>query len=392
MNATTNDKQPNDLQSLADMLQKQQTEKRDFVAPASSIKWHESGLISIEGTDEHLAEMLESTGVERATTGLDLFGPNIHFCKQIASKLDIPNDYFFRMMSEQPKLLAENVNTWLQVDERNFMVRTFMGQQNVARAFLSDRFKAIDNVDVLFTVLKAIKESGANVEVKECRLSDENMFVKVVSPDIGLDLDELKRTGIVPDLGRGHRFLKKDEGAWMSTGFIFGNSEVGGGTFFISPLGHILACTNYLIQKDAEIKRIHLGEKLEAGMVQWSEATRNSAIELVMNQSKDAIRTFLSPDFVGQLGKKILAAQNIIIENPVKAVEELAKRMRFSNSEQEDILSTFIKDKDFSLFGLSNAVTFQAHQEGKTAERQVEMEELGVEILDQRGMGILAHN
>ena len=70
---------------------------------------------------------------------------------QIAEKLKIPFGYFERMRREQPELLDRNVNTWLQVTgSENRLVRTLDGR---VRAFLSDRYRRLDNYDFAEFVL-----------------------------------------------------------------------------------------------------------------------------------------------------------------------------------------------------------------------------------------------
>ena len=51
----------------------------------------------------------------------------------------------------QPELLAENVNSWFQREPTQRMVRTLDG---TVRAFLSNRYRRIDNLDIAEIVLQ----------------------------------------------------------------------------------------------------------------------------------------------------------------------------------------------------------------------------------------------
>ena len=66
--------------------------------------------------------------------------------RQLSAYLDIPIKYYEKMRRNDPELLAHNVNRWLQrVDPAQRMLRTLDGH---ARAFLSSRYRRIDNYDV----------------------------------------------------------------------------------------------------------------------------------------------------------------------------------------------------------------------------------------------------
>ena len=74
--------------------------------------------------------------------------------KQVANKLSIPTKYWQHCLDQgEPALLAQNANVWLRRDRKKHMVRTLDGG---ARAFLSDRYKRIDHIDLLGPALESI--------------------------------------------------------------------------------------------------------------------------------------------------------------------------------------------------------------------------------------------
>lgn len=73
-------------------------------------------------------------------------------------------------------------------DPRSFLVRCFRpddeGSEGVARAFLSDRYRPVDNLDVLTAALEGVKATGVNIEVAGCDLTDRRMYVRITAPEV----------------------------------------------------------------------------------------------------------------------------------------------------------------------------------------------------------------
>ena len=65
--------------------------------------------------------------------------------RQLGTHLNIPASYYDKMLTEDPGLLTQNVNAWLERTPSTRMLRTMGG---TARAFLSSRYKRIDNMEV----------------------------------------------------------------------------------------------------------------------------------------------------------------------------------------------------------------------------------------------------
>ncbi len=81
---------------------------------------------------------------------------------QVSDKLGIPGRYYERLRNEALDMLDYNVSEWLNRKPSNYFLRTFAskdGDYGIARAFLSDRFKVIDHLDILLTALEAIRQS-----------------------------------------------------------------------------------------------------------------------------------------------------------------------------------------------------------------------------------------
>ena len=74
---------------------------------------------------------------------------------QIATFTEIPQRYYDRMRSEDPALLATNVNRWFRDSDKTRMVRTLGGD---VRAFLSDRYNRIENEEIAGMAAAAIPD------------------------------------------------------------------------------------------------------------------------------------------------------------------------------------------------------------------------------------------
>jgi hypothetical protein len=131
-------KQGRTLQELAVEVKRQESAKRDFIVPSGMMEMTEDKRFRLINGDDS-----------------ESFGMTEHFHTQLSKSLDIPQKYYNRMLMEQPSLLQENVNTWLEKRNTRHTVRTMDGN---ARAFLSDRYRRIDNMLIMNGLLPIISE------------------------------------------------------------------------------------------------------------------------------------------------------------------------------------------------------------------------------------------
>ncbi len=125
------------LTELAQELERQSETKKDFIASTEVLEMNDKAEITLEDNAP-----LSVTDVAHT---------------QISARLDIPAKYYQRMREKAPELLAANVNGWFQQKPERRMVRTLDGQM---RAFLSDRYRRLDNYDLAAAVLPVLKEMG----------------------------------------------------------------------------------------------------------------------------------------------------------------------------------------------------------------------------------------
>lgn len=340
------------MQDLATVLKDQHARKWDVVAPAARIHAEDGDLILTGAGQEITLDGVTSIDVRLRPTSVADEG--------IAEKLGIPTGYVRRMRREHVGLWDANINGWLGQDPaRQYLVRGFTGdpgEPGVARAFLSDSYRFLDHVDVVAAIHKGIRESGANVQVASCDLTDRGMYVKVLAPEVTTYARGLLRGYRSPFTGQ-----TGDDNPTVFAGLVFRNSETGDGAFSVAPQITVQVCSNGLtITKDA-VRRVHLGSRLDEGVIRWSEETQERTLSLVESQTADAVRTFLDVAYMERVVADLEGRAETPIEGPVdKAIRVIGKRLAFGEEVTEGILDHFIRGGQFTAGGVMQAVTSHA--------------------------------
>jgi hypothetical protein len=360
------------LADLAALLRDQQAHKVDIVAPATAIRAEGARLV-VEGT----APVLDPGGVTM-TTGT--YAPT-EVCDQgIADKLGIPAAYLRRLREHKPGLYDANVNAWLDGDDRRFLLRCLRPASGegpgAARAFLSDGYKIIDNLDVLLAVLDGVRQAGAPVQVDGCDLTERRMYVRVVCEQVRV---------LAPALLAGYRSpftgASGADNPMVFAGFVITNSETGCGAFTLTPRLVVQVCRNGLTLTRDAMRSVHLGERLEEGMVTWSENTRDKTLALITAKTTDAVATYLDLGYVQRALRAIEKDAGHPVTNPEETVRTVSQRLRFTDAQQNDILNHFIRGGDVTAGGVMHAVTAAAQAQGD-ADTAHEMESAALRALD----------
>lgn len=373
------------LDDMVQLLQNQHARKLDVVAPASKIVAKHGNLV-VSGTEPVLTDdgVTEADGTYRPTEVAD---------EGLAGRLGIPRGYM-RTMREQGRadLWDANVNGWLRgTDATNHsdmhetaaqqkphflrMFRGDVGEYGIARAVLSDRFGVIDNLDILMSALSGIRDAGVNVDIRQCDLSERRMYVRVAAPEV---------KALAPELLRGYRSpwtgAEGTDNPTVFAGFIISNSEVGNGSFSLTPQVVVQICNNGMTVKADALKAVHLGSKMDEGVIRWSDDTQRKQLDLITSRTKDAVNTFLDVDYVKQFISSIDEQAAVRLEKPDEKVRTVTKSLSFSDSEQEGVLSHFIQGGQPTAGGVLHAVTSFA-QTIDSVDRSYQVEEKGLEAL-----------
>lgn len=279
--------------------------------------------------------------------------------EQIAAKAGIPMRYYDKMRTENPELLVENVNSWFQKEPETRMVRTLDG---TARAFLSDRYRRIDHYQIAETVLPVIGEiEGARVE--SCEITDRRMYIKVVNPKLTTEVS-------VGDV--------------VQSGILITNSEVGCGSLCIVPLVYRLVCSNGMVVNDARTRKFHVGRTNTAddNFLIYSDETLIADDKALMLKVRDTVRTVVDEVRFEKVVNMMRVAQGeaITSHDIPKMVELASADYKLSQAESSGVLDHLIRDGEYSLYGLANAVTRTA-QDVKSYDRSTELEAIGYNML-----------
>jgi len=333
---------------LATELQRRAEAKQDFVSPTERLQ-----VVQDQGA--------QLTEPRLQVEGQGSYHMTNHTHRQMGTWAKVPAKYYDRMRAEAPQLLASNINHWLQKSDAARMVRTLDG---TARAFLSDRYRRIDNEDVAETVLPILLEPQ-EVQIVSCDVTDRRLYLKAVFPKIA---GEIK---------------KGDE---VQAGVIISNSEIGLGSLSIQPLIYRLVCLNGMISNDHSLSRYHVGRKIEGDGEQafqlFQDTTLQADDKALMLKIHDIVRAASQRETFDAIVEKMReATQGPQLTSPVATVELLAKDHGLNEGEKQSVLENLIKGGDYSRYGVLNAATATANDH-ESYDRATEFENLGGKILD----------
>lgn len=338
-------KQGRTIVQLAQELERQRFARKDYLSDTRHLGF---------STAKGVSKITLSIGTDKETFTLHELAH-----KQIADRLQIPQRYYNRMRVEYPDLLDNNINSWFSKTPERRMIRTLDGS---VRAFLSDRYRRLDNLELADAVLPIIQEMKS-AEVVSSQVTDTHMYIKVINK-------KLKAEIAVGDV--------------VQAGIVISNSEVGLGSLKVEPLLYRLVCKNGLIIKDYAQKRYHVGKQIDSDDSAYeifSDETLAQDDKAFFMKVQDTVRTAIDEVKFNLSVEKLRAAMSESTgPDPVKTVEVLADQYILNQNERGSILRHFIIGADNSKYGLINAVT-RASQDIQDYTRATELERLGGELL-----------
>lgn len=353
------------LQELAAELERQEAAKHDYVADTRRMHF----VTAYSNPDNHgqgtRSELdLIGEGANAETEGLRT-GLRIQDLahRQISDYLGIPWRYYDRLHAEVPGLLDTNVNMLLQRAGERRMIRAMDGK---VRAFLSDRYRRLDNQELARTVIP-ILGGIPDCRIESAAITEERMYIKAVTPRVS---GEVK------------------VGEEVCAGVYVSNSEVGAGKLRVEPFVYTLECTNGMVVSrelgGIALRRIHVGRRLQADeetyrvfrdeTLQADDQAFFMAVADVVRAAVDEVR------FRDLLTAMQAAAQSETLTNMVAGVEELAAAHSLNDRERDGVLTHLAQGGDLSRWGVLSAVTRTA-EDVDDYDRASELEELGGRVL-----------
>lgn len=378
-----------DLGDMRTLLEDQHVRKIDVVAPASQFSMRD-GNLQIKGVQP----ILTDEGVTMADGSYKVMN---RFDAGLAERLKVPASYLRRLREERVDLYDENVNGLLHgrkprglmiggewqetrqgfpADERSFLLRTFRGddgENGIARAFLSDRYAIMDNLDALTAALDGIRKAGVEIKIDGCDLTDDRMYIRVISEEV---------RAMAPELLKGYRSpFSGETGADNPTvfaGFVISNSETGNGAFSIIPRLVVEVCNNGMTMTRDAATAVHLGSRLEEGLITWSRDTAERQADLITAKARDAVTTFLDPNYLKRTLNRLEEAGGVAVKKVEDTLHHVSSKLAFDEKQRDDVFAMFVKGGDTTSAGVLHAITAAARIT-ENPDKSAQMESVAME-------------
>lgn len=337
------------IMEMAAEILRQNNAKSDYIVDTRRLEIEPSGTgVVMKMLDDNSSDLIEPMDITQIAHS------------QISTRLNIPSAYYNKMLDDNPELLAYNVNSWFQREPSQRMVRTLDGS---ARAFLSNRYRRIDNHEILEAVLPIIG-TIEDARFESCQITESKMYVKVINPRLETEVS-------VGDV--------------VQSGIIITNSEVGHGAVSIQPLILRLVCMNGMIVNDAATRKNHVGRINSAdddNYLLYSDKTLAAEDHAFMLKIQDTVKVAVDEARFKQVVDLMRDAAGAKMNtNNIPAVVKLtSKDFGLTENEGDGILNQLIVDNNFTLYGLSNAVT-RYSQDLDSYDRASDLESIGYDIL-----------
>lgn len=374
------------LENIVNELDRQAKTRKDFVADTRLLSFASDGTSVMMRRADGQYDVTDPAYRTLGRIGRQILPQAL---AQIGQKCSpaIPTRFLADMARERPEHTALMLNPFFsepqQAEKR--LVRCL---DDKVRAFLSDRYRIIDNHDLAFMALGAVKE--ANGEVIECSLTDSHMRMKFVARDVWETINDVQKSS-----GEGsHTFIhqtgaRRGDGPTLPGGpetvhpvVTITNSETGHGGLNVK-IGILRAyCVNTAMIEDVATQ-VHLGKRLDEGFYQQDTIdTSNKALTL---QLRDAVTAAFHPGTFRELVARVQESQKAEIAEPIKSVEYVIANSTITQDRRDDILKHFLSDYDSTAYGLAQAVS-RAAQDVADVERASEMEQLAGKLMTDRAL------
>jgi len=312
---------------LAQEIQRQALSKRDFIVPTQ-------------------VTQVEINGHQQIAFNGNVFDLTDHALAQIADRLKIPKRFLNYLRAENPSLLEHNINDLFKKFPELRMIRTM---DNKVRAFLSERYRPLDNDKLAQAVFPALQ--AADAKIVSCEITEKKMYIKAVIPHI---------CELIP--GASH--MGDDH---INPSIMISNSEIGLGGLTVLPGLHDPICTNLCFFTSDKYTKFHLGRKVQS----------------VFAQLKDTIEASLGGEVFKQIVNRVRNARGQVIEEKQvqKVIEVTSKKFSLNEDEKGSVLAYLIERGELSQWGISSAIT-RASEDVADYDRASELESLGSKIIE----------
>lgn len=374
---------PEQMQSMVAELERIEQTAKDYVVPSRYLTaYHNGGPIQ-------LAVDLGLTGEARLSLGINRVAH-----EQLAEKLGIPRAYYFRMLADPSHhpLMCRNINHWLweesEKDSPSMKPRLIRTLDGNVRAFLSDRFRSLDNYPLFFHCFGVARDEGAVLQRLD--MSEERLYMRLLQPGFAFKID-----GRARDLSDTGQFFatgyRRDDGTWQGPndddpggdwvigGVVASNSDVGRGGLNVEAALFQVVCRNLAIAVKT-VHKVHLGERLNAG-IQIGDDTREAKDRAIWLEVRDLVKSTFNEDTFKHMVLAANNAQAAVLEKPVEAVDTVVKEYGLTEEDKQGVLDELMTStRGATAWGLVSAVTTQAHKKG--IEEEIALQRVGGQLLE----------
>jgi len=299
--------------------------------------------------------------LDRPLQSPDVFDLTPHALGQISTDLGIPKRYFDRMRETAPDLFRDNVHHWLYNEPKARMVRGYLNpsDQMTGRAWMSDKFRRLDNVEIARTLLPEFESLAFPVEFHQAAITDTRFYVRALFPTI-------------------ERSVKK-VGDIVRWGVSIENSEIGAGSLKISGFMVVLQCTNGMVASKVLNAR-HVGKRADEGILS-NEALAADDVAFWL-AARDTLRATCSEAAFAEVCERLEGLSDVPVVSPVAATRVLGNDVGLTEDEQEAVMLSLAADPNRigrGQWGMLNAITAVA-QTVESFDRQAELESIGWQV------------
>lgn len=347
------------IQEFAAEIARRSQAKKDFVANTKNV-----AMIPFDSTN----------GAPRIEVGDMSFDINKIGHAQLAEVTRIPKPYYDKMLDEQPRLLAENVNTWFRQNQTPQLFRTLDGK---LRAVRSDKFRTDmeyeDMAEALLPVLLNL-----DVDVMSCQVTDTRMYIKCVDKKVTREL-----AAVGGKFGDGKHNIVR----CLSPAITISDSEVGYGGANVLTGVHDSFCSNLATFNARSVRKYHVGARHDLIGEQYytmlTDQTKRKTQVATMAQLIDVTKAAFERAKFDSLCDEIegTQAQKIESDDLVKVVNMAAKTFGLNEAEGKSVLKELAGGGDLSRFGLYNAIT-AASQHVEDYDRATDLERIGAQVIE----------
>lgn len=412
-----------DLDTLLPILAERRDRTHDVLVPVKDV----SAIVRdhVFMSEDGLSSRFDLAISHPDGLAFDLTRPALsQLCTRISegSRQDLPARYLDTLLMKgndgnqrAAELARENVGFWLDLvrgevhnngQERQWFVRLVsskpieLGEDGLptnadltARAVLTDKYFAIDDLDLIGTVVEVIRDYGsgynpaAGVQCIDWRNSETKLDLLFVNPRISFDL---KNPDAGVQVGKyqtqqdaiGHFVsLKGNEGGQhlVFPAARITNSESGHGGVQANAGAFEKVCFNKAMIGTNMVKR-HLGALMDGSS--RSVETREARRHAILCEIKDAVRAVFDPSTFETLCKEFLGLFKYEVSAVKPVIENVVRTTKLPTAIIDDIMMAYTPLGDRHTLGdIQRAVTNVATKEGCGVDLARDLEDAGGSLI-----------